>query len=44
MSVECEPLDAEETLYARIESLLAQIVETTGENMDDLYSRLDLEA
>ena len=39
--LECSEQDAEETLYARIESLLAQIVETTGENMESLYWQLD---
>jgi hypothetical protein len=42
--LECSEQDAEETLYARIESLLSQIVETTGENMDSLYWELDAEA
>ena len=42
--LECTENDAEETLYARIESLLCQIVETTGENMDNLYWELDAAA
>jgi hypothetical protein len=42
--LECSPEVAEETLYARIESLLAQITETTGELVDNLYWTLDAEA
>jgi hypothetical protein len=42
--LECSTEDAEETLYARIESLLCQIVEVTGDNMDELYWVLDGEA